>query len=285
VDEIVDKAMLQYAQKTFNAKNCGMILVNNPWGESNEKGLTAAEHAAITAYTAEDYKYINPATANIGSWMASSMKANGYHDLLAPAPAKPDGSGHRGGEDQKFGGHRGGEDKEFALSPQELSLKTLREEGSLHAAVATAGLRKLDPFHGFSYRGETTTEADFRGVVPGADATKRNLLSTGKGWTVCLGFAGTNAKGDRDIALMWVFDHRAEDSGGRDVSALSQVATEGEILIMADYPFHIQSVIEVGSPGGRAKAGDFSKYYDAILGDVVMQLARKVYVVHAVAGA
>src|SRR3982751_528532 len=42
VDEIVDKAMLQYAQKTFSAKNCGMILVNNPWGESNEKGLTAA---------------------------------------------------------------------------------------------------------------------------------------------------------------------------------------------------------------------------------------------------
>ncbi|HUQ76996.1 MAG TPA: ABC transporter substrate-binding protein [Burkholderiales bacterium] len=42
VDEIVDKAMLQYAQKTFNAKNCGMILVNNPWGESNEKGLSAA---------------------------------------------------------------------------------------------------------------------------------------------------------------------------------------------------------------------------------------------------
>ena len=53
VDEIVDKAMLQYAQKTFNAKNCGMILVNNPWGESNEKGLRAAlaekgvKHAGI----------------------------------------------------------------------------------------------------------------------------------------------------------------------------------------------------------------------------------------------
>jgi branched-chain amino acid transport system substrate-binding protein len=42
VDEIVDKAMVQYAQKTFNAKNCGMILVNNSWGESNEKGLMAA---------------------------------------------------------------------------------------------------------------------------------------------------------------------------------------------------------------------------------------------------
>src|SRR5947208_11361816 len=45
VDEIVNRAMLQYSQKTFNAKHCGMILVNNPWGESNEKGLTAALEA------------------------------------------------------------------------------------------------------------------------------------------------------------------------------------------------------------------------------------------------
>ena len=42
VDEIVDHAMLQYARKTFNSKTPGMILVNNPWGESNEKGLSAA---------------------------------------------------------------------------------------------------------------------------------------------------------------------------------------------------------------------------------------------------
>ena len=42
VDEIVDKAILQYAQKTFNVKKPGLILVNNPWGESNEKGLKAA---------------------------------------------------------------------------------------------------------------------------------------------------------------------------------------------------------------------------------------------------
>jgi branched-chain amino acid transport system substrate-binding protein len=46
VDEIVDKAMLQYAQKTFNTKKPGLILINNPWGASNEKGLTAAMSAA-----------------------------------------------------------------------------------------------------------------------------------------------------------------------------------------------------------------------------------------------
>jgi branched-chain amino acid transport system substrate-binding protein len=42
VDEVVNKAMLQYAQKTFKASKPAMILVNNPWGESNEKGLSAA---------------------------------------------------------------------------------------------------------------------------------------------------------------------------------------------------------------------------------------------------
>jgi branched-chain amino acid transport system substrate-binding protein len=42
VDETVDKAMLQYAQDRFKSTKPGMILINNPWGESNEKGLVAA---------------------------------------------------------------------------------------------------------------------------------------------------------------------------------------------------------------------------------------------------
>jgi branched-chain amino acid transport system substrate-binding protein len=42
VDEIVNVGMVDYAQKTFKSSKFGMILVNNPWGESNEKGLQAA---------------------------------------------------------------------------------------------------------------------------------------------------------------------------------------------------------------------------------------------------
>ena len=45
VDVIVDRAMLQYAQKTFGAKKPGLILINNPWGQSNEEGLKAAMQA------------------------------------------------------------------------------------------------------------------------------------------------------------------------------------------------------------------------------------------------
>ena len=42
VDVLVDKALVDYAIKKYAAKKPGMILINNPWGESNEKGLKAA---------------------------------------------------------------------------------------------------------------------------------------------------------------------------------------------------------------------------------------------------
>lgn len=42
VDELVDIGMLSYAQKTFKTTKPGLMLINNPWGQSNEAGLKAA---------------------------------------------------------------------------------------------------------------------------------------------------------------------------------------------------------------------------------------------------
>ncbi len=42
VDELVDVALVDYSIKKYGAKKPGLILINNPWGESNEKGLKAA---------------------------------------------------------------------------------------------------------------------------------------------------------------------------------------------------------------------------------------------------
>src|SRR5262245_44309396 len=42
VDDLVDVALVDYAVKKYGAKKPGLILINNPWGESNEKGLKAA---------------------------------------------------------------------------------------------------------------------------------------------------------------------------------------------------------------------------------------------------
>lgn len=42
MDDEVDKAIVQFALKNHGTKKPGLILVNNPWGESNEHGLKAA---------------------------------------------------------------------------------------------------------------------------------------------------------------------------------------------------------------------------------------------------
>jgi branched-chain amino acid transport system substrate-binding protein len=43
VDVLVDVKLLDYASKKFGAKKPGLVLVNNPWGASNEKGLVDAD--------------------------------------------------------------------------------------------------------------------------------------------------------------------------------------------------------------------------------------------------
>ena len=60
VDERVDLAMLKYAQKAYASKKPGAILVNNPWGESNQHGLEKASTelalplAGVEKYGAND---------------------------------------------------------------------------------------------------------------------------------------------------------------------------------------------------------------------------------------
>ncbi len=42
VDEMVDEALVDYAVEKYAMKKPGMLLINNPWGESNEKGFRQA---------------------------------------------------------------------------------------------------------------------------------------------------------------------------------------------------------------------------------------------------
>jgi len=41
VDELVDEALIDYVGKVHGGKKPGLMLINNPWGESNEIGLLA----------------------------------------------------------------------------------------------------------------------------------------------------------------------------------------------------------------------------------------------------
>jgi branched-chain amino acid transport system substrate-binding protein len=57
VDDLVDVALVDYALKKHGLKKAGLILINNPWGESNEKGLKAALAAkGLTAAGVEKFE-------------------------------------------------------------------------------------------------------------------------------------------------------------------------------------------------------------------------------------
>ena len=70
VDELVDIALVDYSIDKYGAKKPGMILINNPWGESNEKGLKAAlaakdmPYAGIEKFETNDVDVVPQLTAS-----------------------------------------------------------------------------------------------------------------------------------------------------------------------------------------------------------------------------
>ncbi|MDX2205935.1 MAG: ABC transporter substrate-binding protein [Hyphomicrobiaceae bacterium] len=58
VDVLVDVKLLDYAAKKFAAKKIGLMLINNPWGASNEQGLMAADksNAAVEIVGVEKFE-------------------------------------------------------------------------------------------------------------------------------------------------------------------------------------------------------------------------------------
>jgi branched-chain amino acid transport system substrate-binding protein len=59
VDALVDIRLLKFAHQKFGAKKAGLMLINNPWGQSNENGLRAASKADPTVDIAGVEKYEN----------------------------------------------------------------------------------------------------------------------------------------------------------------------------------------------------------------------------------
>jgi len=59
VDVLVDVKLLKFAHQKFGSNKAGLMLINNPWGQSNEKGLTAASKADSSVEIAGVEKFEN----------------------------------------------------------------------------------------------------------------------------------------------------------------------------------------------------------------------------------
>lgn len=85
-DSMVDVALVDRAVNVHGAKKPGLILINNPWGESNQKGLEAAlgakgmEHAGIEKIEQSDVDVVPQLTR---------LKENGADTLFMVANVGP----------------------------------------------------------------------------------------------------------------------------------------------------------------------------------------------------
>jgi branched-chain amino acid transport system substrate-binding protein len=86
VDDLVDKALVDYAVKKYSAGKPGLILINNPWGESNEKGLKVAlEDRKIPVAGMEKFE---GSDVDVSPQLLR-LKAAGTDVLLLVAPVAP----------------------------------------------------------------------------------------------------------------------------------------------------------------------------------------------------
>ncbi len=179
-------------------------------------GVTGAEIAAIKTFTASDYQYINPATANSESWLASNRK-------------------------------------QFHLS-KKLGDRAFSQEGSLHTAIAMQGLAKMPAWTKPAYRGERCTPSQFTEKYSvGKEFAYNSFASSAQEDGVALNFAHGLADSppskDKSVAVLTVL----EETGGRDISSISMVQREKEVLLLPGSKFIVKKVEEVDGNTAYAK--------------------------------
>jgi hypothetical protein len=204
-----------------------------------ETGLTQAEIAAIRIFTAEDYKYINPAM--VGSTWEGEKKV--------------------GGEDKKSWLTENIESKEAGTTfKRGASHKAMREEGGLHAGVAMQGLMKLPEYTGKLYRGAGYTDEDFeKKVVVDAPFPFNSFASGSKEPGVAQSFAYRQAKDGKTCLVIFVL----ENSGARDVSSLSLTGGEQEATILPGSLFKVKSRTKITPP--KLYSDVNATWYEAVL--------------------
>jgi hypothetical protein len=183
---------------------------------ASEMGLTPAEAAAIRIFTADDYKYINPTTANNAGWLKSQKSANAY-----------------------MGAHAD---------------KTLIEEGTLHTGVAMHGLLKLPSYDKDVFRGASFSEEDFTAQwQQGKELTFNSFASASQERRTAENFAKTTGKPFAVVAVI-------KDSGGRDVSSISMVKGEKEVVLLPGSTYVVRSLKKITAPDGSKQ-----EWYEAEL--------------------
>ena len=209
--------------------------------EAGEKlGLSKAEQTAITVFTANDYKYINPATANSPSWMLANRAKDPNHKAAGPAgTAKKSNTRLVSQKDDQF-------------------VAQGMEEGSLHAGMALQGLMKLPAIPGRTFRGETYTKSDFlkkfkldkkdRASCRTPTITRSTISSASTDEHTAAQFIMESSKDlvgiknlyDETYGVIWEY----QVTNGRDLRGLSANKGENEVATLPGATFEVIDVVK-----------------------------------------
>lgn len=189
-----------------------------------EYKLTAAEVAAIRTFTLPDYAYINPAVANSDSWLRDNLgEMKGAHmQQFLPRPMA-DGS----------------------LGPEFTALKL---EGALHGGMLSQAVSKLPPYAEVTYRGLRENPAAFqKKYVEGATLAPFTSFSSAskvraKAQTFADGTGGNfTPPPDKTVSVVLVVNMK----DGRDISKLSFMGDEKEVLILPGAVFKVDRLVRM----------------------------------------
>jgi hypothetical protein len=175
-------------------------------------GLTLAEVSAIGIYTADDYKYMNPAMAGNRGWMKAMLPRVGMTNFKTV--------------------------EEISKGVTDTHIDEAMTEGRLHGKIAKSAMKKLPNWTGTAYRGLGLTEKDFAAQYPLNGVTVFPAFSsTSLEERISKGFAKNEATGDKVGVLL-----RLHVTKGKDVAPLSNSPGEQEVLLMPGATFRISRI-------------------------------------------
>lgn len=209
------KAITQSSRSTSKWQNH-----NKDLERAKSNGLSQAEYSAIATFTGQDFKYMNPATANSSTWMKASRES-------------------------------AASDMEKGMFAHDDS--TLFEEGSLHTAMAMDGLTRLPEYTQTVYRGQPMDDRQLAALRRSRSWSCASLSSATKSRAIAETFAIRQAQ-DKTHRIVFSI----EDSGGRDVEPYSQIKSEKEVLLLAGSKFAVTTIERIDAPADYAtwKASD-----------------------------
>ena len=178
--------------------------------------LTEAELTAVKMFTAQDFMYINPATAGDSDWMTSQL---GRMEKAA------DTAGRLTGRRPK------------------IDVDALHAEGATHAGVLMQAMDKMERKRGRVYRGARLSPAEFA-TIYGAktEITYNSFVSTAINTSTPEAYArGEGAlrpRADQTVSISCIL----EVDDARDVQALSETRQEEEWMLLPGATFDITRI-------------------------------------------